>query len=380
MKTRRRQIAIVGGGIAGLTFARCLDAERFECHIFEKKAEFGEIGAAISVFPNALCVMENLGLVGKIVAAGGVVEKIYLRVSNGAILSKSKPNYEYPTLCMHRADLHRILLEGNPATLYNDYALRGLRWLEDERVELSFENGVQRTFDAVVGADGMRSIVRACVLSDGEPLFRGYNVWRGVVRSSFADGYGSESFGLGKRFGIVPIKDDYYGWWAACNESLLQEDAPEGSKAKLLRLFGSWHEPVAELIQNTGLIIKNSVCDRMPVRGWTKGNATLLGDAAHPTTPNLGQGGCMAMEGAYLLAASLNKYGITPEAFQRYEDLHFPRAEMIVKESLRYGRIGQVSSPLVGKLRNAAFKLMPSSVAMKVVDKYFGYRVTSLVV
>ncbi len=378
MENERKQIAIIGGGIAGLTFARCLDSEKFDCHIFEKNAAFGEVGAAISVFPNALCVMDHLGLLDSITSAGGVLKRIYLKTNKGTILSKSEPKYEYPTVCMHRADLHQILLENIPATLYNDYALQSLEHLANNTVELTFENGEKKTFDAVIGADGIHSIVRKHIINDGEPIFRGYNIWRGVVKSNFAEGYGSETFGLGKRVGIVPIKDGYYGWWAACNEDFLQSDEPENTKEKLLRLFGEWHEPIADLIQHTEVILKNSLCDRVPVKGWTKGNATLLGDAAHPTTPNLGQGGCMAMEGAYILATALNNYGITPQAFQRYEDLHYPRAKMIVKDSLKIGKMGQISNPLLGKLRNFAFKAMPSSVAIKMVDKFFAYRVTKL--
>lgn len=378
MRKNKKQIAIIGGGIAGLTFARCLDSEKFDCHIFEKKEEYGDIGAAISVFPNALCVMDHLQLLPKILETGGIIDEIFIKTSKGKILSKSKPNYEYPALCMHRAELHKILLDDISASLYNGYSFKNLHQLEDGTVEVSFENSETKIMDAVIGADGINSLVRKQILNDGDPIFRGYNVWRGVVKSDFETGKGSETFGLGKRVGIVPIKDGYYGWWATCNEGFLQSDAPEDAKKKLLGLFGDWHSPIAELIKNTDIIIKNSLCDRVPKKGWTKGNVTLLGDAAHPTTPNLGQGGCMAIEGAFLLATALNKYGITSNAFQRYEDLHFPRAKMIVNESLKIGKIGQVSNPILAAMRNTAFKAMPSKLAIKMVDKFFGYRVTNV--
>src|SRR5690554_2831967 len=158
----------------------------------------------------------------------------------------------------------------------------------------------------------------------------------------------------------------------------MQDDSPEGTKAKLNRLFGDWHNPVTDLINNTEHILKNSLIDRKPRKGWTKGNATLLGDAAHPTTPNLGQGGCMAIEGAYILAKSIQKYGLTKTAFDRYEELQYPRSENIVNESLKLGKMGQLTNPILIALRNFAFKAMPSNVAMKMIDKYFSYRVTSL--
>lgn len=374
----KKKIAIIGGGIAGLTFVRSLNSSTYECTIFEKKEYFGEIGAAISVFPNALNVIDRLGLLGEMLQKSGEIKKIYLKTWKGNILSKTEPNYHYPTLCMHRADLHKILLNGLNAKLYTDHELQSINHLEDGTVLLTFENGNQLQFDAVIGADGIHSKVRKYIMDDGAPIFRGYNIWRGVVKTDFDTGYGSETFGIGQRFGIVPIKNGYYGWWATCNENYMQNDSPETAKEKLLRLFGKWHDPIPELIEKTNDILKNSLVDRTPAKGWTKGNATLIGDAAHPTTPNLGQGGCIAIEGAFILAKSIEKYGLTKKAYDRYEELQFPRAEMINKESLNLGKMGQLTNPALIGLRNFVFKAMPSKLAIKMVDKFFLYKVTDL--
>ena len=376
--TEKKKIAIIGGGIAGLTFARSLKSKEYEIHIFEKKDQFGEIGAAISVFPNALCVMDELGLLNSILESSGQFKTVYLKTDKGTILSKSEPKSDYPVICIHRAVLHSILLEDIDAKLYQNYALKDLFHLENGQVNLLFENGDTQVFDAVIGADGVHSVVRKHIINDGDPIFRGYNIWRGVVKTNFDIGYGSETFGKGQRVGIVPIKDGVYGWWATCNEAYMQDDKPETTKEKLNRLFGDWHYPIADLINNTEHILKNSLIDRKPQKGWTKGNVTLLGDAAHPTTPNLGQGGCMAIEGAYILAKSIEKYGLTKKAFERYEELQYPRSENIVNESLKLGKMGQIENPILIFLRNTAFKLMPSNVAMKLIDKYFSYRVTKL--
>lgn len=378
MTTKRKKVAIIGGGIAGLTFARCLTTEDYDIHIFEKKEHFGEIGAAISVFPNALCVMDQLGLLQDILENSGQFKTVYLKTNQGTILSKSEPKSDYPVICIHRTDLHDILSGNIDANLYTDHSLKSLSHLENGEIRLEFENGESGVFDAVIGADGIHSAVRKHIINDGEPIFRGYSIWRGVVKTDFDIGYGSETFGKGQRFGIVPIKDGVYGWWATCNEAYMQDDSPEGTKEKLNRLFGDWHAPVPDLINQTEQILKNSLTDRKPHKGWTKGNATLLGDAAHPTTPNLGQGGCMAIEGAYILAKSIQKYGLAKQAFDRYEALQFPRSENIVNESLKLGRMGQLTSPVLIGLRNLAFRAMPSSVAMKMIDRYFSYRVTTL--
>ncbi|MCC5928719.1 MAG: FAD-dependent monooxygenase [Cyclobacteriaceae bacterium] len=374
----KKQIAIIGGGIAGLTFARCLTTHKYDIHIYEKKEHFGEVGAAISVFPNALCVMDHLGLLPDILENSGQLKTVYLKTSKGTILSKTEPKSDYPVICIHRADLHKILLDKLDARLYNNHSLKKITHFENGQIELEFEHGENRIFDAVIGADGIHSVVRKCIINDGPPIFRGYSIWRGVVKTHFETGYGSETFGKGQRVGIVPIKDGVYGWWATCNEVFMQDDNPEGTKKKLNRLFEDWHYPIPDLINNTDHILKTSLIDRIPKRGWTKGNATLIGDAAHPTTPNLGQGGCMAMEGAFILAKSVQKYGLTKKAFARYEELQYPRSESIIKESLKLGKMGQLSNPVLIRLRNFGFKIMPSSVAMKMIDKYFSYRVTAL--
>lgn len=373
----KRKIAIIGGGIAGLTFARCI-SDDYEIHIFEKKQEFGEVGAAISVFPNALCVMDEIGLLDNILNTSGKFENVYLKTNKGNILSKSTPKSDYPVICIHRANLHKILLTDINAHLHINSGVKKLINLDNGQVEILLKNGKSSVFDAVIGADGIHSIVRKHIINDGDPIFRGYNIWRGVVKTNFDIGYASETYGKGKRVGIVPIKDGVYGWWATYNEGFLKDDEPEGTKQKLKRLFGNWHYPIPELIENTENILKNSLSDRIPRKGWTKGNITLIGDAAHPTTPNLGQGGCMAIEGAYLLAKCINKYGLSSKAYEIYEKYQFPRSKEIINESLKLGKIGQITNPILITLRNLFFKIIPSSIAMKMIDKYFSYRVTEI--
>lgn len=374
----KQKIAIVGGGIAGLTFALSLKSEHYDCHIFEKKDSFGEVGAAISVFPNALCVMDELGLFSDILKTAGELKKILIKTSNGTTLGYSEPKGEYPVICIHRADLHGVLLKHTVAALYENHGVNSIEETDDNKLRLIFDNGKSELFDAVIGSDGIHSVVRKYVIKDGSPIYRGYNIWRGVVKTNFDIGHGSETMGNGQRVGIVPIKDGVYGWWATCNEEFMQDDEPEGTRIKLKRLFGNWHHPIPSLIEETEVILKNSLSDRIPTKGWSKNNVILIGDAAHPTTPNLGQGGCTAIEGAYLLAKCIDKYGLTENAYERYEELHFERAKQINKESLRLGKIGQLTNPLAISLRNLLFYLTPSRISVKLLSKYFDRRVTKI--
>ena len=374
----KQKIAIIGGGIAGLTFSIALDPEKFECHIFEKKENFGEVGAAISVFPNALSVLKELGMMDDILKTAGELKKIILKTAKGKTMSITEPKGEFPILCIHRADLHAVLLKHSNAKLYENHGISSIEELPSNKMKLNFENGESKEFDVVVGADGIHSVVRKYVINDGAPIFRGYNIWRGVIKTDFAIGHGSETMGKNQRVGIVPIKDGVYGWWATCNEELMQDDEPEGTRNKLMRLFAGWHHPIPIFMEKTEVIIKNSLSDRVPTKGWSKNNVVLIGDAAHPTTPNLGQGGCTAIEGAYLLSKCIDKYGLTEKAYNRYEELHFDRAKQINLESLRLGKIGQLSNPLAIFLRNLLFYITPSRISVKLLSKYFNRRVTKL--
>ena len=344
--------------------------------MYEQSPAFREVGAAISVWPNALRVYKALGLLEQVLANSGEFSAAYIRTASGKILSRTRPSYELPSICMHRADLLGVLLQQVPERQLKPGHKLASFTREQDKWLLQFENGHQTTCDLLIGADGINSVVRQQLLSDGAPIYRGYNIWRGVARLSIEAGYGSETMGKGARVGIVPIKDGQFGWWAALNEPLGQTDEPEGTRNKLKRLFGSWHDPIPALFDNTEEILKNPVGDRLPTKGWSRDRAVLLGDAAHPTTPNLGQGACMAIEGAWLLAATLAKYGLTDQALARYEALHFPRTKDVTENSLMIGKVGQQSSTFATGLRNLVFSLMPSSFTMKQIDKYFGYDVT----
>src|SRR5262249_18595216 len=159
-----------------------------------------------------------------------------------------------------------------------------------------------------IGADGIHSDVRAQFVDDGEPLFRGYTVWRGIaptIPSLVSPASAIEIHGRGKRFGIGPVGMGRLGWWASAN---VDSD-------NLSSLFAGWWRPVLELIEATpkNSILKTRALDRDPNKTWGDGRMTLLGDAIHPTTPNLGQGGCLAIEDAFVLAKCFKEYGAAEE-------------------------------------------------------------------
>ena len=185
-------------------------------------------------------------------------------------------------------------------------------------------------------------------------------------------GLGFESWGRGKRFGCAHIGKGRIYWFATRNAPEGERDGPPGSptgaKATLLELFEGWHHPVHELVEATGeeAIRRDDLYDREPLSGcWGEGRVTLLGDAAHPMTPNLGQGACQAIEDAVVLARCLQepdaagREGI-PGTLRRYEGLRTARTAKIVRRSRRIGQIGQLENALLCRLRDRALAMIPS--------------------
>ena len=228
-------------------------------------------------------------------------------------------------------------------------------------------NGEEIMGDLLVGADGLRSTVRAALFADGEPAYAGYTTWRGVTpaESVEAPARTTETWGLGERFGIVPIGHGEIYWFATAN-------APAGGadgdvRTELARRFASWHAPIARVLEATPAerILRTDATDRPPVRRWHRGRAVLLGDAAHPMTPNFGQGGCQAIEDAVVLAECLAARGEIAPALADYERRRIERANSIVVGSRRMGALAQWEHPLACRLRAALLRATPASAAVR---------------
>ena len=285
-----------------------------------------------------------------------------------------------------------------------------------DRIVAHFADGQSFECDALIGADGLHSRARAQLLKDGPATDRGYIAWRGVVDSlptSIAPGIAYEIYGSGRRFGIGTLGSGKVGWWASANKSFCdplvrkQSDKTKGSTAasvnaqirldqsiqdhrctrqELLQLFDGWWPPVVEMIRATPLssLTRNVTCDRRPVRKWGEGSMTLLGDAIHPITPNLGQGGCLAIEDAAVLAQCLNKYGRNgagnkagcrpiPGALRKFEALRFARTATVRRYSRIYGVVGQWENSLAVRLRRLGLSMVPAKLTERLLRSLFDY-------
>ncbi|HEY3580597.1 MAG TPA: FAD-dependent monooxygenase, partial [Pyrinomonadaceae bacterium] len=246
-------------------------------------------------------------------------------------------------------------------------------------------NGEEIEADFLIGADGIHSRARKRIAGEGEPTYRGYTVWRGIaadVPSGIPLATAIEIHGHGKRFGIGPVGGGRVGWWAAANAvepASSHEHHVEDAQHDLLRLFSDWYPPVVELIETTlpQLILTTSAFDREPSAKWGDKRVTLLGDAIHPTTPNLGQGGCLAIEDAFVLARCFHEYGPSEEALRKYEGCRYSRTAAIMKYSRYYGRVGQSENVFARGLKRFGLALAPASVLERVMRIVFDYDATT---
>ncbi len=243
---------------------------------------------------------------------------------------------------------------------------------------ISFECGLVEEHDAVIGADGIRSRVRSELFGHSDPIYRGYTVWRGVVRydgGAILPGANSETWGAGKRFGILNVGEGKFTWYATVNVPPDHLDGPGGRKRELQEAFLGWHEPIADLIAatNDDEIMKNGAYDLVPSRCWGEGLVTLLGDAAHPCTPNLGQGGCMALEDAAVLAKCFDQETPPEVALRRYETLRRQRTRHIQQRSRLMGEIGQWENRIFVAGRRVVMGLLPARLFEHNLRRVYSY-------
>lgn len=366
-------IFIAGAGIGGMALAASLKRVGLDVHVFERAAALGLVGAGLTLQSNAVAALRQIGLDDAVLAEGQRVGVGLVRSPSGAVLQSASmtalaQEAGAPSAGIHRARLHAVLArEVGEESLHLGHAVTGYRE-DDGGVTLMREGADELRGDVLIGADGLRSAVRAQLLGDGEPRYAGYTSWRGVCRASYLapPEQTSETWGVGRRFGIVPLGHGEIYWFAT-------ENAPPGGRDEtdprpaLLRRFGDWHHPVRALVESTNPddIVRTDIRDRPPAARWSSGRVALLGDAAHPMTPNLGQGGCQAIEDAVVLGDCLQRHEHPRAAFAEYERRRMKRANWIVESARRFGALTQHEGALVRLLRDTAMRLIPEALARK---------------
>lgn len=370
-----KAIAIIGAGIGGLTTAMLLKQKGFEPTVYESAPSIQPVGAGIVMANNAMQVYRKAGIQHTIEQAGNkiTVMKITderLKPISVMELSKYESVYGVYNVAIHRAALQRILAE---ETGFENIILskRLLRIEQNENYQLSFEDGTVAHTDVVIGADGIKSVVRKQLFNTGEIRDAQQVCWRGICEMNLSEKYqheANELWGKGKRFGFVKISDSKVYWYAVANKWLVKENSQS-----LTELLNEFHPEVLAMINATPQenIFISDITDLKPISTWTRDKACLLGDAAHATTPNMGQGACQAIEDAYTIAQLLGGGKEIKDAFASYEKRRIKKAHDIVKRSWSAGKISHIENGALIWLRNIAMKSLPGSANNKLLDKIF---------
>lgn len=368
------KIAIIGGGIGGLTTALALKQNGQEVTVYESATEIKPVGAGIIMANNAMQVFDKLGVRKKIESAGHKISNIkitdaQLNTITASDLTKFENKYGVYNVAIHRAELQNIL--ANEIGFQNiQLSKRLLKIQQESSFKLTFDDNTSIDADIVIGADGIKSTVRNELFGKGNIRDTKQRCWRGITKFDWTSKYSHEAFeawGKGKRFGFVKISDKEVYWYAVINESLRKNNA------NITELFKDFHPEIRKIISETqnDKIIFNDIIDLQPINQWQKGKVCLIGDAAHATTPNMGQGACQAVEDAYVLGKLFGKGKSAEDVFAQYERLRMGKAHFIVNTSWTIGKVAHFQNNVAVWLRNTLVKIMPKSANEKQLDKVF---------
>jgi 2-polyprenyl-6-methoxyphenol hydroxylase-like FAD-dependent oxidoreductase len=372
-------VLIIGGGIGGITAALALRRKGVEVAVYERSPLVAEVGAGISLWPNAIKALRKIG-VDSLDSISVVNREGVIRRANGAVLAQgSGPALEQRlgggVVVFHRAELLAALIQAAAnVPVYAGHECTGIDE-EGSHVSARFRHGAVAHGDVIVGADGLRSTVRRSLGIAGDVRYSGYTAWRSIVTFDVRRFEAGESWGRGRRFGFVPLSGGRVYWYATRNAPEGELDDGQDAQPELRNLFADWHEPIPALIRAStrGSILRNDIYDRQPVSPWGRGRVTLLGDAAHPMTPDLGQGACQAIEDGLELARALDRHADPEQALRQYEAARTERTASIVMASRRIGALGQLQNPVLCSVRDVFMRWMPSSLTLRQLVSIAGY-------
>jgi salicylate hydroxylase len=346
------KVVIVGGGIGGLAAALSLLKRGIDVEIHEQAPELKEVGAGIQISSNGTRVLFSLGLEDALKRIQVLPQRRVIRHwSSGETWNwfdlgpVTQQRYGTPHVMLHRGDLHGALAEAVRG-LKPDAVKLGQRCATVEsgngHAEIRFESGETMRAAYVIGADGIHSKVRACLFGADKPEFTGAVAWRGLVPMErlperLRPMQGVNWLGPHGHVLHYPVRRGEimnFISFVERDDWQIESWVTQGTKDELANDFRGWHADVHEIISRIETPYKWAMMVRGAMPRWSKGRVTLLGDACHPTLPFLGQGGVMAIEDGYVVAACLAKYFDDPAtAFARYEDIRRERTATVVRKS-----------------------------------------------
>ena len=339
------KVAIIGAGLGGLATAIALRKQGIDAHVYEKAREFSPVGAGLGLLPNGLRCLDGIkpGIVITLKSAGCQVKKLTFKTSTGETIMTSEntmmAKYGQPLLTIWWWRLQQILASYLPSeVIHLNYRCIGFEQNETT-VITHFENGKTAQADLLIGADGVKSTVRHILIGDGEPRYIGSMSWRAVVEHKDKLLQPDEVILMKGEKSIVYLLNCGEGnmnWLARklLPDSSLSLSAAE-AKSRVIKEFANWIEPIRELIEGTDAkrILEGQICDRLPLKKWSYGRVTLLGDAAHPMAPSAGQGANTTFEDAYEISECLGNSSDLKTALTNYDNRRIQRTAIIQSHS-----------------------------------------------
>ncbi len=373
LQNMHQPITIIGAGIGGLTTALILKQKGFPVMVYEGASEIKPVGAGIVMAGNAMQIFQKLGICEQIQNAGNKISFLKitdekLRILSVVNLLKLEKKYGVSNIAIHRAELQRILAE--KVGYENIYLGKRLINIQNgAMVKITFEDQSILNSQTVIAADGIHSTVRNQLFEPSTIRDTKQLCWRGVLNTELAEKYAHQAYevwGKGIRFGFVKISANTLYWFAVVNEGVYKNK-------ELTDLFQKFHPDILSIISGTdkNQIFKSRIIDLKPFSKWHHGNVCLLGDAAHATTPNLGQGACQAVEDAYIIGKLFNSCKPVENIFAEYEKLRIEKAHYIVNTSWMMGKIPHIENAFGAWFRNLLVTLIPDSVSIKQIDGIF---------
>ncbi|QLY27919.1 FAD-dependent monooxygenase [Nocardia huaxiensis] len=366
MNSPVKSAIVVGAGIGGLTAAAALRRAGIDVVLCERGPELRAAGFGLSVQSNAMNALRtlDLGIDEELLRVGGRARSFTFRYPDGSDMRRVDvapidAELGAPAVAVARKDLHEVLLAACGDDLRVETGAEAVSFSETaDAVEVRFADGRTLSADVLIGADGINSAVRAQLHGSEAPRPGKFVCWLALVpfaHAAIEPGASIHYWGRGMRFGIHDIGHGNVYWWGTMTTSgELAANWPHG-KADLLSRFAGWAPEITEIITATpeADILALPAQDRPPLTSWGRGRVTLLGDAAHPMLPSLGQGANAAMEDAVVLAHALATHEDAATGLRVYEQRRIPRTTMFVDGSRKLGRIEQTRNRAVIAVRNA---------------------------
>ncbi|MCF2948566.1 FAD-dependent monooxygenase [Paraglaciecola aquimarina] len=395
-------IAISGAGIGGLCAALALVKRGFQVDIFERSTEIAEVGAGLQLSPNAMHVLTDLDVAENIKKVAFQPDSAVMRHYQTGDEYFSVPlkkvcieKYGADYLHIHRADLQQVLYQACINNGVNIHLGQGVKAYQqvDNKVSIEFENGSTQLADILIGADGIRSNVQACMLGPQNPDFTGQVAWRGTIPTNqlpkgLVKPNANLWVGPGKHFVSYYLRGgDLVNFVAVEERSDWHNESwnEKGDVSQLRETFKGWHPEVTELLEATDSCFVWALYGRKPLVKWVDKNVALLGDACHPMLPFLAQGAAMAIEDSYVLAAclsqSLTKSSNTQQALLRYQNQRMQRATDIQQGASHNSALYHMSTPVerakLSVLKGLSTLGLSNKLAAQKLESIYGYKVVS---